>query len=133
MPSLVAKIAPADAKGTAMGLFSSAQFLGAFTGGVLGGWMLGNEQIALAFVELAMLLLVWLGIALTMQNPKAVTSRIVSLVDLDENSIRQFRQQAEQLPGVQEITVYLEDRIAYLKVDKKQFAEEELESLMLRR
>jgi len=40
LPSLVARIAPADMKGTAMGLFSSSQFLGAFCGGVIGGLLL---------------------------------------------------------------------------------------------
>jgi MFS family permease len=37
LPSLVAKLAPSAVKGTAMGIFSSAQFLGAFCGGLLGG------------------------------------------------------------------------------------------------
>ena len=38
LPSLITKAAPPDAKGTAMGLYSSAQFLGIFAGGVVGGW-----------------------------------------------------------------------------------------------
>lgn len=133
MPSLVAKIAPADMKGTAMGLFSSAQFLGAFAGGMLGGVMLAYEVKSPAFLQLAMLVLLWWFVALFMKNPKAVTSRIVSLDDLDEPSILTFRQQAEQLPGVQEITVYLEDRIAYMKIDKKLFSDAAFESLMARR
>jgi len=37
LPANVARLAPADMKGTAMGLFSSAQFLGAFCGGLVGG------------------------------------------------------------------------------------------------
>ena len=38
LPSLITKVAPPDAKGTAMGLYSSLQFLGIFVGGVVGGW-----------------------------------------------------------------------------------------------
>ncbi len=38
LPSLITKAAPPDAKGTAMGLYSSSQFLGIFVGGVVGGW-----------------------------------------------------------------------------------------------
>lgn len=133
MPSLVAKIAPADMKGTAMGLFSSAQFLGAFTGGLVGGWMLSYENYALAFFQLSLIMMLWWAVAFFMKNPKAVSSRIVSLVEMDEPSMLDFRQRAEKLPGVQEITVYLEDRIAYMKIDKKLFAEEALESLMLKR
>ena len=37
LPSLITKAAPADAKGTAMGLYSSLQFLGIFVGGIIGG------------------------------------------------------------------------------------------------
>ena len=38
LPSLITKAAPPDTKGTAMGVYSSAQFLGIFVGGVVGGW-----------------------------------------------------------------------------------------------
>ena len=37
LPALVSIFAPVSLRGTAMGIFSSAQFLGVFTGGVLGG------------------------------------------------------------------------------------------------
>ena len=37
LPALVSMFAPLSLRGTAMGIFSSAQFLGVFTGGVLGG------------------------------------------------------------------------------------------------
>lgn len=130
MPSLVAKISPADMKGTAMGLFSSAQFLGAFAGGLLGGVMLAYESKNVAFLQLAILVLVWWIVASFMKKPKAVTSRIVSLVKLDELSIINFREKAEQLPGVQEITVYIEDKVAYMKVDKKLFDDDALEGLI---
>ena len=45
LPATVARIAPADMKGTAMGLFSSAQFIGAFAGGLLGGVLLGKGDL----------------------------------------------------------------------------------------
>ena len=37
LPSLVSKLAPAGAKGTAIGIYSTSQFLGAFLGGISGG------------------------------------------------------------------------------------------------
>lgn len=37
LPALVSIFAPISLRGTAMGIFASAQFLGVFTGGVLGG------------------------------------------------------------------------------------------------
>ncbi|MEH6591285.1 MAG: MFS transporter [Halioglobus sp.] len=40
LPSLVSKSVFAGGKGTALGIYSSCQFLGAFAGGAVGGWLL---------------------------------------------------------------------------------------------
>jgi MFS family permease len=132
MPSLVAKIAPADMKGSAMGLFSASQFMGAFCGGLLGGTMLAYDSSQPAFFQLGLIAAVWVLIAAFMKNPKAVTSRIVSLQDMDEPALQNFRRRVEDLPGVQEVSVYLEDRMAYLKIDKKIFMDEELDRLLVK-
>jgi MFS family permease len=53
LPSLISKAAPADMKGTAMGVFSTCQFLGAFMGGLVGGWAMefwGLTGLAVACV-----------------------------------------------------------------------------------
>ncbi len=42
LPSRLASLAPAGTRGRAMGVFSSAQFLGAFVGASLGGWVLAR-------------------------------------------------------------------------------------------
>ena len=42
LPALITQLAPKHARGTAMGVYSSAQFLGIFLGGVLGGWCQGH-------------------------------------------------------------------------------------------
>ena len=39
LPSLISKVSPAGGKGTAMGVYSTSQFLGSALGGILGGWM----------------------------------------------------------------------------------------------
>lgn len=118
LPSLVARIAPADMKGTAMGLFSSAQFLGAFCGGVVGGILLASENPANGFLVLAGLVLVWLIVATFMKQPKLLASKIVSLKNMQDSSINQFVKQALLIEGVHEVSVYSEDRVAYLKVEK---------------
>jgi MFS family permease len=131
MPSLVAKIAPADMKGSAMGLFSASQFLGAFSGGLLGGTMLAYDSSQPAFYELGLIALLWIMIAVFMKNPKPVTSRIISLKNMDDSELQTFRQQVALIPGVQDVSVYLEDRMAYLKIDKKVFADEDLNKLLV--
>jgi len=130
LPSLVAKFSPADMKGTAMGLFASAQFFGAFSGGVLGGFLL-TQNFGMAFMTLAILLSVWFALAMTMQKPKAVSSRIISLKNLEQNAMKNFLQQAAKLPGVAEVSVYMEDQVAYLKVEKDLFDEELLKPLLV--
>ncbi len=129
LPSMVARIAPADMKGTAMGLFSSAQFLGAFGGGVIGGLLLARQDYADGFLVLAGLVLVWLLVAAFMKQPKLLASRIVSLKNMGEESIKHFVKQASLIKGVHEISVYAEDRVAYLKVEK-QFDEQPLNALL---
>jgi len=129
LPANVTRIAPADMKGTAMGLFSSAQFIGAFAGGLLGGVLLAGGDYGSAFGWLAGILVLWLLLALTMKSPQYLKSRIVSLRDLADDDVEQFVERATALSGVREVSVYQIDRVAYLKVDKS-FDDKQLQSLL---
>ena len=131
LPATVTRIAPADMKGTAMGLFSSAQFLGAFTGGLLGGILLGSGDYATTFAWLAGILCLWLLVAFTMKTPKYLKSKIISLKELEPGQISRFVERASALEGVHEVSVYEIDRVAYLKVDKS-FDEQGLQALTSR-
>ena len=131
LPATVARIAPADMKGTAMGLFSSAQFIGAFAGGLLGGVLLATGDYATTFAWLAAILGVWMMVALTMTAPKYLSSRIVSLESLEQDELEQFVGRASSIEGVHEISVYEIDRVAYLKVEKD-FDESKLKALLAR-
>ncbi len=68
LPSLISKITPVDSKGTAMGVYSTAQFLGAFMGGISGGFLHQYYGIQTTFIICALLILIWLIFALTMKN-----------------------------------------------------------------
>ena len=129
MPTTVSRIAPADMKGTAMGLFSSAQFIGAFAGGLLGGILLGAGDYAATCLSLGGILGVWFLIALTMKAPRNLASKIVSLRDLDAQGLERFVEQASNIEGVHEVSVYETDRVAYLKVEKD-FDDSELQALV---
>ena len=67
LPSLVSRTAPAERKGTALGVYSTSQFLGAFIGGTLGGWLYGKTGIGSVFLVNAIFILIWLMIALPMK------------------------------------------------------------------
>jgi MFS family permease len=70
LPSLVSKTAPAEAKGTALGVYSSLQFLGIFAGGALGGWINQHAGTGGVFVFTIVLALLWLVAAVTLR-PRA--------------------------------------------------------------
>ncbi|MEK7796476.1 MAG: MFS transporter, partial [Pseudomonadota bacterium] len=67
LPSLVSKIAPAGAKGTAMGVYNTSQSLGLFVGGALGGVLAHQFGPPSVFVLGSILIGLWLLLALGMR------------------------------------------------------------------
>jgi predicted MFS family arabinose efflux permease len=59
-PSLVSRVAPPTFKGLALGFYNTAQSLGVFAGGVLGGLLVRSGGPSLVFWVAAMLAAVWL-------------------------------------------------------------------------
>lgn len=117
LPSLVAKIAPPDKKGTAMGVYTSFQFMGAFVGGVSGGWLYeygGGESV---FIFDAIVAVVWVVLAVTMKNPRYLSSHMLNVGEINEAQARHLVAQLTQIKGVAEAVVIAEDGVAYLKVD----------------
>ena len=117
LPSLVAKTSPTHIKGTAMGVYSSAQFLGAFVGGVSGGIVYGAYGLEGVFGLCGVMLLFWAYLAATMRNPKYLGSFMVNVGDVDEAQAKQLVNEMAHVTGVAEVVVIPEDGIAYLKVD----------------
>ena len=69
LPSLVSRIAPAELKGAAIGVYSSVQFLGAFVGAAVGAFLYSRWGIAGIVVPGVLLLAIWLILAMGMQEP----------------------------------------------------------------
>nr|VFK13237.1 MAG: Predicted arabinose efflux permease, MFS family [Candidatus Kentron sp. LPFa]VFK24471.1 MAG: Predicted arabinose efflux permease, MFS family [Candidatus Kentron sp. LPFa] len=69
LPSLVSRFAPPEKKGTALGVYSTSQFLGAFVGGLAGGWLLDGYGPQAVFLFCAAMTGVWFLFAVTMRNP----------------------------------------------------------------
>ncbi len=129
LPSLITKAAPPDAKGTAMGLYSSAQFLGIFVGGVVGGWAHQTGGSAGVFALTTALALLWLLAAVTMAQPSYLTTRLVPIGDGQASEPESLAARLRQVPGVAEAVVIAEERLAYLKVDSKSFDAAKAEAL----
>ncbi|MFD2231990.1 MFS transporter [Alkalimarinus sediminis] len=129
LPSLVSKQAPAGARGTAMGIYSTSQFFGAFLGGVVGGWVLSNWGGEVIYYTSAALGGVWFLIALTMRTPSYSTSRTLKLnMVLTESEAVDVSDELFDIQGVEDVVIVIEEQAAYLKIDKAHLDEEALTS-----
>jgi len=70
LPSLIAKTATSDKRGLAMGFYSSSQFLGAFAGGTIGGWIYNTFGLNSVFLFTTFIALIWWLISLSMNTEK---------------------------------------------------------------
>jgi MFS family permease len=119
LPSLITKAAPPDAKGTAMGIYSSAQFLGIFAGGIVGGLAHQHAGAAGIFALTAVLALVWLIAAVTMAQPSYLSTRLIAVADGQLADAEDLAARLRQVSGVAEAVVIAGEKLAYLKVDSK--------------
>jgi len=69
LPSLISKTAGTDKRGLAMGMYSTSQFLGAFIGGVFGGWIYNTYDLNSVFLFTSFIAIIWWVIMLKMKQP----------------------------------------------------------------
>ncbi len=131
LPSLVSKTAPAHAKGTAMGIYNTGQFLGIFVGGVGGGWLHQHYGISAVFWGCALLSSFWLWLALGMRNPRYLSSHLLNVGAMDDFTAHQLSQELMKIQGVVEAVVIATEEVAYLKVDKDRLDTQALEKFTL--
>jgi len=120
LPSLISKVAPAASKGTAMGVYSTSQFFGAFIGGVVGGWVQSHYGMPGVFWFSALAALLWWGVAWGMAPPNYLSSKLLRVGVMDAAQASELELQLSQIKGVGEVGVVAEEGVAYLKVDLQQ-------------
>lgn len=128
LPSLISKESPAGYKGTAMGIYSTSQFLGVAIGGSVGGWVFQHVDVQAVFLLGAGIAIVWLLVSLTMQEPPYVSSLRV-VIDRTDNA-QSLEQRLRQAPGVSNVLIIPEERAAYIKIDSKTTNRQEIEALI---
>jgi MFS family permease len=121
LPSLISKVAPPDVKGTAMGVYSSLQFLGIFVGGIIGGMAHQHGGSPGVFVLTTVLAVIWLIAAAGMAQPSYLTTRLVPIAENKLSDAADLAAKLRQVPGVAEAVIIAEEGAAYLKVDAKTF------------
>lgn len=129
LPSLVSKQAGATSKGTAMGIYSSSQFLGIFVGGTAAGvlyQLVGSTGI---FICNALLGLIWLFIASFMQPEVYLSTLILSypVAAKDENGLIQ---QLKKLIGIKDVLIAKEENVIYIRIDKANYQEGSIEKIL---
>lgn len=132
LPSLISKTVPGDLKGTAMGIYSSAQFLGAGIGGAAGGWCYGQFGAPAVFLMCALAALSWLLLSLSMKPPRYWANLLISITDFTEQQADQFATELLKIAGIEEVTLRHEDGVAYLKVDNQYLDSAQLQSLIIK-
>jgi MFS family permease len=118
-------------KGTAMGVFSTSQFLGIFVGGVAGGGILTHAGPTVVFTLGLVSAVVWLLIARTMAPPCHLANRSYALPELWASDASDLQSCIGRIAGVVEVRVSAIESAIYLKVDPAIFQERELRRLLL--
>lgn len=123
LPALISKISPAGARGTAMGVYSTGQFLGAFAGGTVGGVIISVGDITHLMYANAAFCGLWLLVGLTMKRPADMSSRTISIPAGAEPGANGLWEALSSVDGVLDVVVIEEEDIAYLKVDNNRLDE----------
>ncbi|MCU4386243.1 MFS transporter [Acinetobacter haemolyticus] len=117
LPSWLSKSAPLQSKATAMGINASAQFLGAFCGGILGGQLIMLQNTALGWSVLTVIAILWLLISFRLAQPRYLTSVVLALPEMQEAD--EWTSKLLAIRGIEEVVVMPEQQVAYIKVDKQ--------------
>lgn len=119
LPSLISKQAHPNSKGTAMGIYSTSQFLGLFTGGALAGLVYqwhGSQGI---FIINALLGGLWFGVSYSMK-PNVYVSTLILPCDWPVKN-EEVIQQLLNTTGIKEVEFAAEERVLYIRVEKEHY------------
>jgi MFS family permease len=131
LPALVSRIAPAQGRGVAIGVYNTTQTLGVFFGGLLGGWAAMHFGTTTVFGVCAALAAVWLLVAAGMR-PLGPVNQLTSLTFSIAAGVEleRLRESLAEVRGVREAEVLPRERIAHLKVVAGQWDESKVRKLI---
>ena len=122
LPSLISKIAPPSAKGTAIGVYNTCQSLGVFFGGLLGGFLADFGGSFSVFSFCAILMTLWVGFAFSMKAPPAIKTLMFMIQNKSllksPKQLAVVQQQLKKIKGVRDVLILLEEGKVMVKVNK---------------
>lgn len=131
LPALLSQHAPAGSKGSASGIYTTFQFMGAFLGGSLGGVIAQLFGLKAVMLFGNTLLLCWFIISLGMQQI-ARTLRITIPLEkaLNHAQCNELTSLLKTQSGVEDVVVIGEEQVIYLKINKQIDAQATLNELV---
>jgi len=125
-PSLISRIAPASAKGAALGVYSTSQFLGASLGGPVAGYLAQSYGLSATYIAGAVVAVIWAAAGIGLKSPPRLTSYTFTVHHIDNDRLNALMDDIHAIEGVAEAVALPEAGAVYLKVDKQQFDESAL-------
>jgi MFS family permease len=113
-------------KGTAMGIYSSSQFLGIFAGGALAGITFQYAGSIGIFIFNSVISLLWTLIAAFM-NPDAYELTLTIPLPHQEIDNTDLQQALNQLAGVKSVSISHEEQKIYLRIAKNTYVKNSAE------
>ena len=127
LPSLVSKVAPLRNKGTAMGIYSTSQFLGIFAGGIASGYVWAAYGAAAVLIICVVWALLWLILHLLAPGPIYTTTWTFKLgKDCKLPTVQQLRAQH----GIFDAFCIAEEKLVMVKADKLKIEKTQLRKLL---
>ncbi len=122
LPSIISKISPASAKGTAIGVYNTCQSLGVFVGGSMGGVLSHHYGFASVFIFCGLMMFVWFILASSMQAPPAVRTKMYTFNaeqrNISPEEADALKSKLIALSGVVEAAVLPTEGTIILKIEK---------------
>ena len=128
LPSLVTRIAPGYAKGTATGVYNTFEFSGVFMGGAVGGMLYGSFGVTGVFCFCAIASAAWLVVSFS--GPRPVLHESLTLyLDDDFTDVTAIEKALRSLVGVHDVSLFFKERVAYLRIDAEEFDRNQLNQI----
>lgn len=120
LPSLVANISAPGKKGSAMGIYASFQFFGAFLGGIVSGLLISYFGSEVVWTLAALICLLWMILFKNFDSAGRLKRYTLSLNPAGRD-IATIQSEFKQLHGISEFTIVPDESAVYLKVQGNDF------------
>lgn len=131
LPSIVSKVAPIDLKGTAMGMYNTAQSIGVFVGGAVGGRLFERFGFEGVFAFSMLLTVVWLLVAMLAPAPAAVRNLSFGIPPEWQDKEGRLLALLQQFEGIEAVSLSADRSSIYIKARQQGFDEAAARQIIL--